>query len=691
MSTLALALLLLAGPEKTPAPREAAPGTVTLPLADYDRLVERAAQPPRVLEAPPVPAVVGRAEARLRVADGTVRGTVALEGEVLQAGSALVPLLGGGLLLEARAGGRAVPLTTGSVPQAVLSGPGSFLLTLDWVAEVATEPGRASFVLPPTGARSTRVVVEVPGENADVRVEPGLVTRRGAAGGYTVVEAALERSSPTRVSWSARDSAPAARREAVLLGDIKTLLTVGEADLQLAALLDVTVVQGEPERFEVSLPDGFEVTGASGRTLESTARPRPRVLALVTAEPQRRRQQFLVTLEKTHPAAAGRESLQVPLPQLEGALRQTGEVAVVGAGTMEVAAPEAPPLKRMDPSEAGAALKSLTRQPVLAAFRYLRHATPAPVLALDVQRFPDAPVLAALAERAVATTLVTAEGRRLTEVTLTVQNQARPFLRVSLPAGATVLSAEVAGQPVKPLSGPDGARLPLLRPGFRPSGPYPVSFVFLEPGTALAKKGDGEVTLPRFDLPVGVLQWELFLPDKYRVKRFGGDALGSERWGASVPGETRRTSFVLDGVVGGVTGGLDADAGVPLEGLRAGQVGGTVTDPSGAPLPGATVSIPGTGASTVSRGDGTFALPPLPPGRYRLRCELTGFSAREHTVTVGPGGPRLVALRLDVAAVAETLTVNGEAPLLDMRSAASGATFRSDDRLEAGPGRKSAE
>ncbi|HEX6738233.1 MAG TPA: hypothetical protein VF310_08185 [Vicinamibacteria bacterium] len=60
-------------------------------------------------------------------------------------------------------------------------------------------------------------------------------------------------------------------------------------------------------------------------------------------------------------------------------------------------------------------------------------------------------------------------------------------------------------------------------------------------------------------------------------------------------------------------------------------------------------------------------------------------------MTVGPGGPRLVALRLDVAAVAETITVNGEAPLLDMRSAASGATFRSDDRLETGAGRKSAE
>ena len=58
----------------------------------------------------------------------------------------------------------------------------------------------------------------------------------------------------------------------------------------------------------------------------------------------------------------------------------------------------------------------------------------------------------------------------LTELALTVRNQAQPFLRVSLPPGATLLSAEVAGEGVKPVTGADGTRIPLLRPGFRPAG-----------------------------------------------------------------------------------------------------------------------------------------------------------------------------------------------------------------------------
>ena len=49
---------------------------------------------------------------------------------------------------------------------------------------------------------------------------------------------------------------------------------------------------------------------------------------------------------------------------------------------------------------------SLARQPLLAAFRYQRRPNEERVLSLDVNRFADAPVIAAVAERAVATTLV---------------------------------------------------------------------------------------------------------------------------------------------------------------------------------------------------------------------------------------------------------------------------------------------
>jgi len=96
-------------------------------------------------------------------------------------------------------------------------------------------------------------------------------------------------------------------------------------------------------------------------------------------------------------------------------------------------------------------LRSLARFPMQAAFRYHKQPNEMPALAFEWTRFPDSSVLAAVAERAVVTTLVTTEGRSLTEVRLTIKNQAQPFLKVALPLGASILSAEVAGEKVKPV------------------------------------------------------------------------------------------------------------------------------------------------------------------------------------------------------------------------------------------------
>src|SRR5258708_406216 len=181
----------------------------------------------------------------------------------------------------------------------------------------------------------------------------------------------------------------------------------------------------------------------------------------------------------------------------------------------------------MDFKEMNPYLRSLARFPMQAAFRYHKQANDKPARALEWTRFPDSSVLAAVAERAVVTTLVTTEGRSLTEIKLIIKNQAQPFLKVALPAGASILSAEVAGEKVKPVEGADGNRVPLLRAGFRPVDSYIVSFVFMHSGAPFAKKGGSDLSLPKMDVPINLLQWEVFLPEQYKVKDFGGDAIAA--------------------------------------------------------------------------------------------------------------------------------------------------------------------
>src|SRR6267142_6088115 len=101
------------------------------------------------------------------------------------------------------------------------------------------------------------------------------------------------------------------------------------------------------------------------------------------------------------------------------------------------------------------------------------------------------------------------------------------FQRV-LPTGAQLLSAEVEGERVKPVLGTDGSRVPLLRAGFNPSDAYTVSFVYLSSGARFVKSGAYEMALPKLDVPVNLLTWEISLPERLELKQFGGNALSAE-------------------------------------------------------------------------------------------------------------------------------------------------------------------
>ena len=501
-----------------------ASGNVTLPLDEYNRLVELASKPTRKPDTPPVPYTMKRADLKFRVANESVQGTVQLQGEILHKGATKIPLTTGMAVLDARQEGKGLPLELDNgTHTAVLTGPADFAVTLDAGLSLSIEAGRASFSLPVPSAGSVRLALAVPGDHTNVRISPGLITSRSSDNGQTAIEATLVPGQPANIWWTTRETAaPVVPKEVRFLSDVKTLVSVSEADIRIAALTDITVVQGEPSQFEMEVPAGFEITGATGASVESSE-VESGVLTLKVAGPAQRSHQFLIAMEKSITATKA----DAPFLSFKNAQRETGEVLVEGAGTIELSVTESGALKRMDFKEMNPYLRSLARFPMQAAFRYHKQPNEMPALAFEWTRFPDSSVLAAVAERAVVTTLVTTEGRLLTEVRLTIKNQAQPFLKVALPPGASILSAEVAGEKVKPVEGPDGNRVPLLRAGFRPVDSYSVSFVFMHSGAPFAKKGGSDLSLPKMDVPINLLQWEVFLPEQFKVKDFGGDAIAT--------------------------------------------------------------------------------------------------------------------------------------------------------------------
>ena len=640
----------------TALPAPGSPSTVTLSLAEYNRLIELSTRKAKTPDEVPLPYVLSHAVFKLRVENQTLVGSVDIDGSLLQKGPVKTPLTTALTILEAKQLNNPLPLLQeGPYHSAILNGPGPFAVSLGVAAPLAIEAGRASITLPVPLASSSTLSLELPGNHANVRVEPGLVTSRQTDNGNTIIEAALEPGKPTRIWWTTREiAAPVAQREIRFLSDIKQVVSVGDSQLRLTALCDVNVIQGEATEFKMALPSGFELTNASGNSLESSD-VTGNTLTLRVHDPARRNHQFLITLERSN-----RETkVDAPLLTFEGTQRETGELLVEGVGAMELEAKESGGLRRMDVREAGAITRSLARFPLQAAFRFNRRGADDPKLQLEWRQFLDADVLSAVAERATVTTLTTIEGRSLTEISLRVRNHAKPFMKVELPTGAQLLSAEVEGERVKPVVGADGSRVPLLRAGLDSSRAYTVSFVYLSSGARFSKTGAYDMALAKLDIPVNVLTWEISLPDRLVVRQFGGNALSADLVPEAVANAVLEGRGESDDFNSVITMDKDLDA------LQPGQIGGIVVDAQGAVVPNAEVNVTNTqtGASLNTRSDtnGRWVIAGVQPGAVSVNVSAPNFKTTRTELQLQASQPARMGTTLEVAGVQEVVTVTADA------------------------------
>jgi hypothetical protein len=104
---------------------------------------------------------------------------------------------------------------------------------------------------------------------------------------------------------------------------------------------------------------------------------------------------------------------------------------------------------------------------------------------------------------------------------------------------------------------------------------------------------------------------------------------------------------------------------------------GRVADPSGALVVGAKVQATNiaanTRASSVTNEQGNYEIPYLLPGMYRVEVEMSGFKkAVRDQIEVRVSDRMSLDFTLEVGAVAESIVVTGETPLLESQTASIG-------------------
>jgi hypothetical protein len=105
---------------------------------------------------------------------------------------------------------------------------------------------------------------------------------------------------------------------------------------------------------------------------------------------------------------------------------------------------------------------------------------------------------------------------------------------------------------------------------------------------------------------------------------------------------------------------------------------GTATDSTGAVLPGVTLTATNieSGNTFVAAADerGNFRLP-VRIGNYRITAELAGFTTVTRTLQLLVGQTIVISFQMALSSVQETVTVTGEAPLVNTATSTVGANI----------------
>ncbi len=490
---------------------------ITLAWSDFKALVEKTFVPPVVEPQPPSEGFLRSAEYSGRLEPGvlTLDGVMSLE--VLKKGWIRLPLTSDGTVLAFQGGGAVLDRTNGST-DVLARGPASYTLRATFAFPATKNPGENRIAVRLPEAPRNLVDLGAAPMFKDLQVESGLAygSRQGRLfvalpnGGlalrYTLPFKRTEEKAGQEVKLDPR----------VQLEGYQ-LLRLGDGVMGGALIHDYTVRVAKVDHFDIDLPEGLVIFDATAPALESwkiLERTGRRFLRVKLLAPVEGRVRVIVNFEGTYDAKAGK--LPVPRFASLGVERESGFVGVAAEGS-EVDLDLTGRLLPADVSEIPQDVLAYGGNLVAAC----KYSGPPDAASVRIAEHEDAPVLTAVIESLNATAALLENGTEATWVDLSLKNNRRQFLALTLPGeDVDIWSLMLDGQPAKPKRTGQTVLVPLPRgDGERTSR---VSLVLLRKGKPVGLFRRIEPRLPRFDIPVSEALWTVYLPEGNRYVVSGG-------------------------------------------------------------------------------------------------------------------------------------------------------------------------
>lgn len=502
-------------------------GEVTLPWNDFQALYQKGLAPEVAPEVAPRDFTLDRASYTGRLVgegdDAYALFRVSMKGAVHKAkGWTVVPLLSTTTALRsAKVDGKdaAIFLQDGYYTL-VTQRPGAFTVELEFSTSVFAADGETnvSFPMAPSGA--TEVSFTVEGEEAlDFEIAGARGVTESVNGRARRVDAAVPSLGALMVSWERAvpeaEAEQQAAKAARVYAETNVLVGVSEGVMQGTARVAYTVLHKGVDTLRVQVPADATILDVQGPGIREWAAAKDGTITVKLNYEALGAYLLSVDYER---ALTG--SATLPTPRVLDVAREKTWIGVDARSALELVAGEATGAVPVDVRELPASLVGQTDFPVLLAWKARGGEVTIP---LEVKSHPDVDMLVTLVDSAVADTLVTVDGRRMTRVRYGVRNNRRQFLRLSLPEKAEVWSASVAGRGVKVAKGEGGGVLvPLVRSdaaGGAMTG-FLVEVIYVENGAPLADgRGELKVELPRADAPTSQLQWSVYFPENAKIDK----------------------------------------------------------------------------------------------------------------------------------------------------------------------------
>jgi hypothetical protein len=373
----------------------------------------------------------------------------------------------------------------------------------------------------------TRFDCAFPEEGLEPRLDTAVQSEVTAAPGTTRLQATLRPTTRVHLvgfkSMGEEDGQPAK-----VYAEASTLLSVGERALEVFTVIRYKILYAGAKRFDIDIPRDMTVVSADGegafRYAIEAGEGGATVLRGETAFPIRNDYEISLRLKRQipKPDGAGGATFDVPLPRCAGVERENGWLAVEVPGKLKLNEVDRADALAVDVRQLPQEMVTSAVSPIIKAYRY--HAAGSRIR-LSAVRLPEIEPKSGSVDRVRAFSVVSAEGKVLTDLKISLRNRLSPTLALEVPEGVEVRSAHLDGVAIQPSRDEKGRLvLPLKRSeGTERLKPFTVQVVLESRVDPLGLAGERRLALPAIALPVSSAEWSVFLPSNNAYSGLEGD------------------------------------------------------------------------------------------------------------------------------------------------------------------------